>query len=185
MNLPPQYAALAREPGPKMLIEGLSMYGLQEVKGRGMNPKIVAWADEVAAAVSTPYTRWAADFYNDDSIAWCALWMAVLTVRAGRTPPEKYLSAREWLKHGVAVKEAMLGDILVFSRDGGAHVAIYVGEDDNYYHILGGNQSDAVNIMRKRKSDCIGIRRPAYKQTPFNIRKIRYGAVGTISTNEA
>ena len=131
MTLPAMYASLAMEPGPKMLVEGLSMYGLMEVRGGGINKTIVAWADEVAAAVPTPYANWAADFYNDDKIPWCALWMAVLSVRAGRQPPAKYLSAREWLNYGVPVTVAMLGDVLVFSRDGGAHVALYVGEDDH------------------------------------------------------
>jgi cell wall-associated NlpC family hydrolase len=36
----------------------------------------------------------------------------------------------------------MLGDVLVFRRGGGGHVALYVGEDEEAFHVLGGNQAD-------------------------------------------
>lgn len=187
-----KYASLSKEPGPLMLLEALKLHGTLEMKGPGNNPVIVAWADEVAKSQSTPYTRWAADWYNADSIAWCGLFMAVVAVRASqgrpeRMPPPKYLSAADWLNYGkpVAMTDAMLGDVLVFTRDGGAHVAIYVGEDDLYFHVLGGNQSDAVTITRIAKKRCSGARRPIYNVTPKNVRKIRYSATGPVSMNEA
>lgn len=190
--LPKKYAGLAAEPGPRMLKEALALLGTLEMKGPGNNPTIVKWADEVAAASRTPYTAWAGDWYNSDSIAWCGLFMAVVAVRAAnrrkeRMPPPKYLSAKDWLNHGtpIVAGKAMLGDILIFSRDGGGHVAIYVGEDDTAYHILGGNQGDAVTIARKLKSECIGIRRPIYNNTPPNVRKVLYGADGPLSSREA
>lgn len=190
--LPAKYAALAQEPGPLMLLEALRLYGTVEMRGPGDNPTIVAWADEVAKTQSTPYTRWAADWYNADSIAWCGLFMAVVAVRASqgrpeRMPPPKYLSAADWLNYGtkVPIEDAMLGDVLVFTRDGGGHVGICVGEDITAFHVLGGNQSDAVTITRIAKSRCSDVRRPIYNVTPANVRKIRYGAAGPLSTNEA
>ena len=36
----------------------------------------------------------------------------------------------------------MLGDILTFKRNGGGHVGLYVGEDKDCYHVLGGNQGN-------------------------------------------
>lgn len=192
MSLPEKYASLAAEPGPLLLREMLKLIEVKEFAGKPSNPVIVAWADEVAAAMPTPYARWAADWYNDDAIAWCGLGVAVAAVRASqgrpeRLPPPKFLSAKDWLNFGrkVSIDEAMLGDVLVFSRDGGGHVALYVGEDEYTFHILGGNQKDAVNIMRKMKSDCVGVRRPIYNNQPANVRKIHYGADGPLSSNEA
>jgi hypothetical protein len=42
---------------------------------------------------------------------------------------------------------------MVFARNGGGHVALYEGEEGNDYLIRGGNQSDAVNLMRMPKSN--------------------------------
>lgn len=192
MTLPAKYASLAAEPGPLLLLEMLKLHGIKEVDGKASNPVIVGWADEVAAAMPTPYARWAADWYNDDAIAWCGLAMAVAAVRASqgrpeRLPPPKFLSAKDWLNFGqkVHIDDAMLGDVLIFSRDGGGHVAQYVGEDETAFHILGANQKNAVNIIRKLKSECVGVRRPVYRTQPANVRKVFYGPDGPLSSNEA
>jgi uncharacterized protein (TIGR02594 family) len=185
--LPKQYAWLADEPGPRMLLESVKLYGTLETPGSADNPRILAWADEVAKAFPSPYTNWAADFYNDDSIPWCGLGMAIVAVRAGRQPPDKYLSAAAWASWGVTVPkgEAMLGDVLVFLRKGGAHVAEYVGEDATHYHILGANQSDAFNIVRKPKLPIYAIRRAPYKQQPPNVRKVMLAPKGQLAGKEA
>jgi hypothetical protein len=39
----------------------------------------------------------------------------------------------------------------VFTRSGGGHVGLYVGEDATHYHVLGGNQANLVSIMRLAK----------------------------------
>ena len=44
------------------------------------------------------------------------------------------------------------GCVLVFTRKGGGHVGLYVGEDRTHFHVLGGNQGNAVNVMRLEKS---------------------------------
>lgn len=186
-------AYLRNEQGPLMLTEALKLYGTKEVIGSGNNPVILAWADEVAAHVKTNYAKWAGNWFDKDSIAWCGLFMAVVACRASqdrpsRFPPVQYLSALEWANFGVAVgkKQAMLGDTLVFQRTGGGHVGLYVGEDTTHYHVLGGNQSDMVNIMRLEKTRCVAVRRPPYIITPGNVRKIILSSAGVpVSTNEA
>lgn len=191
-KLPAKYASLAKEPGPLMLVEALKEYGTLEMPGAGNNPKILAWADEIALGDSNAYNRWAAKWYDKDSIAWCGLFMAMVALRSSqgrheRMPPDKYLSAAAWAKWGVPVlsKNAMLGDVLVFTRSGGGHVGIYVGEDKDYYHVLGGNQSDSVNITRIAKSRLTAVRRPPYLQRPANVRKLYWSATGPVSVNEA
>lgn len=190
MPLPSQYAWLAKEGAPRMLVESLKLYGTLETAGPGNNPQILAWADEIAQAFPTAYNKWAADFYKHDSIAWCGLGMAIAAARAGRQPPNKYLSALAWADGGpgwvkVPKAEAMLGDILIFKRQGGGHVAMYVGEDATHFHILGANQDDAFNIRRKAKAQCVGAIRPAYNVQPANVRKVRLSAAGVVSGSEA
>lgn len=176
MSLPDQYSWLLNEPGPKMLLEALKLYGTKEVPGDGDNPVILEWAQEVGLQ----------SIYRHDSVAWCGLTMAVVAKRAGKQIPTDPLWALNWAKFGNKVTNgAMLGDILVFKRQGGGHVGLYVGEDDECYHVLGGNQSDAINIVRKPLSRVYAIRRPIYINQPSNVRKIVLSDEGAIDSQEA
>lgn len=186
------YAWLNAEPGPRMLQEALALYGVLEAPGAADNPQILAWADEMAQ-LGTGYAKWAGGWYADDGIPWCGLFMGVVAKRANvagradRAPPEKYLSAAEWSKFGVGVPigQAMLGDVLVFVRSGGGHVALYVGEDAGAFHVLGGNQADKVCIIRIDKRRATACRRVPYLNPPPNLRKVRLATGGALSTNEA
>lgn len=174
--LPPQYRWLASEAGPKMLVEALRLYGTKERPGTGNNPEILSWARETGLQA----------VYTADSIPWCGLFMAVVAKRADKEVPKDPLWARNWSNFGTPVVEPGLGDVLVFSRGSGGHVAIYVGEDDTCFHCLGGNQSDAVTITRIRKDRLIVARRPVWKiAQPVNVRKIELEPGGEISINEA
>jgi uncharacterized protein (TIGR02594 family) len=187
-----RYAWLNAEPGPRMLLEALKLYGTLETPGTADNPVILAWADEIGTRKRTAYAAWAANWYADDSVPWCGLFMAVCAVRANvdnrfdRRPPNKYLSAAQWAHFGdpVGKDRAELGDVLVFVRPGGGHVALYVGEDAEAYHCLGGNQGDAVSITRIAKTRCTHVRRVPYLAKPANVRKVHMGASGPLSANE-
>ena len=63
---------------------------------------------------------------------------------------------------------------------------IYVGEDTNYYHVLGGNQNNSVSVTRIAKSRLHQARRTAWKVAqPANVRKVFLEAKGAITTNES
>jgi cell wall-associated NlpC family hydrolase len=79
----------------------------------------------------------------------------------------------------------MLGDTLVFKRPGGGHVGIYVGEDSQCYHVMGGNQSNAYGFTRIAKGRLVAARRPKYINQPENVRVIHLAATGAISKDEA
>lgn len=176
MALPDQYAWLAKEPGPKMVLEALKLFGTVEGVGAKDNPIILAWAKEVGLS----------DTYSRDSIPWCGLFLAVVAKRAGKEVVSSPLWALSWASFGqTAEGGAMLGDVLTFKRDGGGHVAIYVGEDTGAYHCLGGNQSDKVCITRIAKHRLYRIRRPVYNVQPANVRRVMLSAGGKLSTNEA
>lgn len=174
--IPEKYKWLLDEPGPRMLVEALKLYGKKEQPGTGNNPEILKWAEETGLH----------HVYSADSVPWCGLFMAVISKRADKEIPKDPLWARNWAKFGQEVTEAMLGDVLVFKRASGGHVALYIGEDSTAYHCLGGNQSDAVTITRIAKNRCIAIRRPEWKiAQPANVRKIVLAASGELSENES
>lgn len=173
--IPPAYAWLGDEPGPKMIVEARALIGVHETVGADDNPDILAWAKETKLD----------GVYKHDATAWCGLFMAVVAQRAGKVVPPGPLWAKNWRKFGQGVGAPMLGDVLVFSRDGGGHVALYVGEDATAFHILGGNQRDQVSIVRKARSECIAARRPLYSVQPANVRSITLSALGALSVNEA
>jgi uncharacterized protein (TIGR02594 family) len=175
MTLPSQYAWLAKEPGPKMLVEALKLFGTVEAPGARDNPIIIEWAAEVGLGKT----------YSHDSIPWCGLFMAVVAKRAGKTVVDSPLWALSWADFGKPTTGAMLGDVMTFKRDGGGHVGLYVGEDQGAYHVLGGNQSDKVCFTRIAKSRLYRARRPIYNVQPANVRKINLVANGKLSTNEA
>ena len=141
-QIPAEYAWLEREGAPRMLVEALKLYGTTEVKGAGDNPVILDWAKEVGLGAD----------YKHDSVAWCGLTIAVIAKRAGKELPHDPLWALNWRSFGKAASTPMLGDVMIFTRAGGGHVALYIGEDAEAFHILGGNQGDRVCIVRKLKS---------------------------------
>jgi uncharacterized protein (TIGR02594 family) len=181
MIFPTQYKWLFQEGGPKMLVEALRLYGIEEYRGAGDNPQILSWAKDVGVS----------SVYKHDETSWCGLFMAVVAKRAGKEVVKDPLWALNWANFGVKATTPMLGDILTFKRfdaNGkliGGHVTLYIGEDDNYYHCLGGNQSDCVNITRIAKSRLFQARRPIYNQQPANVRVVKLNPIGFVSNNEA
>lgn len=171
------YDWLKFEKEPRHLVEAAKLIGTKEVPGLKSNPTIMAWAKELSLH----------EIYRNDDTAWCGLFIAITLKRAGREILHQYgnLRAREWGNYGVKVDKAELADILVFIRPGGGHVGYYVAEDKECYHVLGGNQSNMVNVIRIEKSRCTAIRRVKYNNKPQNIRSIVLSGTGEISKNEA
>lgn len=175
MELPKSYEWLLHEPGPKMIQEFVKIFGVTEVVGPGDNPLILDWAKETGLDRD----------YKHDATAWCGLAMALIAKRAGKELPPNPLWALNWALFGDKVSDgAKLGDVLVFKRDGGGHVGLYIAEDDECYHVGGGNQSDTTNIIRKPKNRIYAIRRPHYTNQPTNVRKIIVSAQGVIDNKE-
>lgn len=160
---------------PRILQEAIKLFGTAEIAGRQHSATIMGWAKETGLEA----------VYTNDEIAWCGLFVAVAIKRAGYAPVAGPLWALNWLKFGVKADKPSLGDVMCFVREGGGHVGFYVGEDSGYYHILGGNQSNQVNIIRIAKSRWKGARRPAYKNPLPAWKPYQLTTGGKISTNEA
>ena len=176
-ELPPAYRWLDEvRPLPRMVEAARRLYGTIETPGPADNPLILDWAREAGLSKA----------YSSDAVPWCGLFMALVARRAGKAAPTKPLWARSWSRFGKAAPEAALGDVLVFARPkGGGHVGLYVGEDETAFHVLGGNQADAVSITRIVKTRCIASRRPIYQVQPVSVAPVQLAASGAMSVNEA
>lgn len=161
---------------PKMVREALALFGTLETPGTRDNPVIIQWAKETKTKDD--------DWYSHDSVPWCGLFMAVVAQRAGKEVPPNCLGAINWSAFGIGVPVAMLGDVLVFTRKGGGHVGLYVGESKDSYFVLGGNQGDKVCITRILKNRIHSIRRPFYNVQPDSVKQYFYNNSGKASTNE-
>ncbi|HZZ90729.1 MAG TPA: TIGR02594 family protein [Caulobacteraceae bacterium] len=178
-NLPEAYAWLDDVADkPRMISEALALFGVHEGVGGADNAVILAWAHEIGGDVAATYLH--------DSIPWCGLFMAVVAHRSDKPIPVNPLWALNWKKFGQSAGAASLGDVLVFIRDGGGHVGLYVGEDESAYHTLGGNESDKVTIVRMPRSRLYAMRRPIWKVAqPASVTPHVLKATGQLSTDEA
>jgi hypothetical protein len=124
--------------------------------------------------------------------------MAVTAVRSAngksnRFPPKSYLSALAWANFGLPVNwkaslnNIWVGDVGVFVRQGGGHVATIVGvsTDGKYIFCLGGNQDNAVNIKMIPTSRLYAVRRPPYTIRPLGATHVRLKSTGEVTSSEA
>ena len=157
--------------------EAVRQLGTREVPGPASNPKILQWAGQLGIP------------YKGDDIPWCGLFAAhcVGSTLPGETLPINPLGARNWAKFGAKCKP-VLGSVLVFwrgSKKGSlGHVGFYHGEDDQAFHVLGGNQSDQVSVARVARNRLLDARQPA--TVPFlTTGPLRRNKSGGLSSNEA
>ncbi|MCA6513921.1 MAG: TIGR02594 family protein [Chitinophagaceae bacterium] len=159
MKLPKQYEWLLKIPVlPKMVAEGLKLLDQDttEISGAKSNRVIMQLAKD--AGVS--------DIYKNDDVPWCAVAQTAIAIRAGKVVPFSgwdRLRAASFLRFGKEVITPVLGDTLVFTRQGGGHVGIYIAEDETTYHVMGGNQGNRFSITRILKTRLSGVRRPEYR----------------------
>ncbi len=174
--LPKAYAWLdAIDVPPKMIVEARALYGVLETPGNGDNATIMGWARELGLS----------KVYSHDSIPWCGLFAAYICLKASKPVPAAPLWALNWAKWADDGGQPDLGDILVFVRPGGGHVGLYVGEDSQAYHVMGGNTHDAVSIARIDKHRLYAVRQPHYTTKPASARPHVLSATGSLSDNEA
>lgn len=147
--------------------------GLAEVPGPRHNPTIISWLEKLKA------------WWRDDETPWCGVFCAAVFEPLGFSYPKNYFRAREWAKWGSNLRTDRLspGAVLVFGREGGGHVGFYHAEDLTHYHVLGGNQSNSVNIMRIAKNRLIAARWPAGQPVVLGPRHVRPDGV-PVSINE-
>jgi uncharacterized protein (TIGR02594 family) len=140
---------------PAWLSAARAKLGTREVVGPTHNNKLIAFLNTAA--------KWNGVIWKDDEMPWCGGFVAACLVVAGITPVKIAARAKSWADWGVRLSADRLapGAVLVFDRAGGGHVGFYVGEDASAYHVLGGNQGNAVTVTRTAKSRLTASRWPA------------------------
>ena len=158
---------------PRWMAIARSHLGTREVPGPKSNSKILAWLGKLGA------------WWREDSTPWCGTFCAAVMQEAGLPYPASWFRAKAWADYGANLRPHVLapGAILVFAREGGGHVAFYAGEDATCYHVLGGNQGNAVSLTRILKARLIASRWP--KHEPVNGKPVWLKANGQPSSNEA
>lgn len=161
---------------PDWVLKARAKIGIRETPGPKNNPVIIGWAQRLGAKIL------GISYADDSNTPWCGLFVAEVMSEAGFTPPPIAVRASAWSTWGEACGPCE-GAVLVFQRPGGGHVGLYVGEDATAYHVLGGNQGDAVSITRVAKDRCVAVRWPA--GGPPRGGRVVVATGGGLSHNEA
>lgn len=159
---------------PRWLKLARSYIGVREIPGPKHNPTIIGWLRKLKSWI------------KDDETPWCGIFVAAVMLESGLPYPKEFPRAKSWATYGSRLQTHVLapGAILVFNRDGGGHVGFYVGEDAANYHVLGGNQGNAVSITRISKARLLASRWP--KGEPVIGRPVLLASNGVpVSRNEA
>lgn len=134
--------------------------GIREVSGKVSNPLILA--------MLTLDQSWP----QDDAVPWCSAFVNYVAWLL-RLPRSKDLRARSWLRVGAAIsiEEAEPAfDVVILQRggpnqpgpgviDAPGHVGLFAGREKETVLLLGGNQSDTVNVSPYPVTKVLGVRR--------------------------
>lgn len=140
---------------PAWLAWARNEVGTREIVGTQHNPRVVAYWQLGNVALNV----------SDDETPWCAAFVAAMLELSG------YRSTRSGMARSYANSSHMaridgprLGAICVLSSSRGptsGHVGFVEAANDTHVWLLGGNQSNGVNIARFPLSLLVGYFRPA------------------------
>lgn len=160
------------------IVEGKKVFGFHELYDK---PALSEWLRSDGKFLGDPSKLpWCGD-YTETAIK-NSLPNEVFTGAVGKNP----YWARNWLQFGIELRMPLYGCVLVFGRKGGGHVGFAIGEDASHYYVLGGNQSNAVNITRITKSRLLpgGARWPkSFEGVTKNLPQMKPDNI-PVSTNE-
>ncbi len=162
---------------PSWLAYARTLIGVREIPGAKHSPVIMGWIARLGAKVLGIKV-------TDDETPWCGTFVAHVMQQAGLGAPPIAVRASAWEGYGRGLLNPRLGCVMVFKRPGGGHVGLYVGEDDGAYHILGGNQGNAVSIIPIAKARMTAMRWPAGVALP-EPQVVRLTRTGALSRDEA
>lgn len=157
--------------------------GTKEIKGTKHNSIILGLTIKAFAAHGKK------SWIHDDETPWCGSFLGGVFAEAGlgNKIPKEFYRAREWENVGTKLTKPAYGCVVTFTRDGGGHVGIVVGKTKaGMLKVLGGNQSDAVNIADFDPKRVTSYRWVSSGTVPHEHRyDLPVLSAGRISTNEA
>ena len=137
---------------PIWLVEAEKYLGIKEIAGSKNNATVVDFWKKIHL-----------NSISNDEVPWCAAFVGAVLENVGYKSTRSGL-AKSYLNFGEKLNGPALGSIVVFTRKGGGHVGFVVGKDkDGNIFVLGGNQSDAVNIKKFTTQNVVGYRWPDAK----------------------
>lgn len=133
--------------------------GVKEIKGRNHNEFIVKFHQATTLKSTDDETPWCSSFVN-----WCCQMVGIKGTQSA--------AARSWLNWGEEIKKPYEGCIVIFQRGNSSwqgHVGFFVKDNgDNTIDVLGGNQSNAVNISAYSKNKLLGYRDTGFVKIKTN-----------------
>ena len=121
--------------------------GVKEITGASAHPQIVAYHATTTLKATS------------DEVPWCSSFVNWVMAKA-KYPITKSAAAKSWATYGQSCA-LHPGCLVVFTRKGGNHVGFCVGDTSTTVKVLGGNQSNEVNIASYRKENMIACILPA------------------------
>ena len=133
--------------------------------------RIAKWVRESASCESTGYC------WLSDLSPWCGAYAYTRLIDSGFNTPKDPFRAASYNSDDVGeliayrdahgdlhgLHQAKKGDVCIFTRDGGGHVAFFWDSNGGEIEVLGGNQSDCVSIAPYSINRLVAIRRPSLK----------------------
>lgn len=132
--------------------EAKKYIGVKEIPGPKSNPLISGWIKAAADWLDR----------DDSSTPWCGCFRGAIGLATGTGVPDGHYRAANWMSWGEkvrSIRDAIIGDTLVFKRTGGYHVGLFAGWDGDSLLVLSGNQGNSVNISKHSASDIEAVRR--------------------------
>ena len=150
---PSIHAAMADGDGPTWyrIAHREMASGVDEVLGPDRhNPRIVEYHQATSLRATDDETPWCSSFVN-----WCMLKAGVSRTNSA--------AARSWLRWGQEIEAPEKGCVVVFSRPPSptsGHVAFFEALRGERILVLGGNQSNQVNVSSYPASRLLSYRMP-------------------------
>lgn len=142
---------------PRWLSEAKKYLGQREVPGAASNP----WIKAMWLKLKGGTWFWKTYGEDDSKLPWCGGFMGYVMQECGLPLPKNVAAAKSWLEWGVQIATPVVGCVVVFTREGGGHVGLVVGKDQNdRLMVLGANQGDAVSIAPFDMARVSGYRWP-------------------------
>lgn len=124
------------------------MFEVAEIPGLRNHPDILKYGETVDLKIDNEEIPWCSAFVN-----WC--------VQKSDHEGTNKANARSWLQWGKPILEPTFGCVVIFARPPhpeSGHVGFYVTQQQDEILVLGGNQSNQVNISRYPLKNLLGYR---------------------------
>jgi uncharacterized protein (TIGR02594 family) len=133
--------------------------GVMRIPGPDNNSRIMEYARFVGLNDT---------WHFDEDTPWQGLFVNFVLKKAGYDRfPTNPLAARAWKEWGVELDKPKFGALALFwrisPRDFPAIVGFVVADDEDTISLLGGNQDNAVSIIKVPKGQLLALRLPATK----------------------